>query len=741
MTIWDAIVLPPLTGQPVDQSNSGRAIATLQRRTDFLFERLNSFSAQNGKLTIQNVTIDSLVQVGDWVYYDNVSGNYSQAIAEGEYNTTLGIYDATPRSFVVGVCVSISGGLGAILMSGWIESLSQLGVNTSSMLEGNQAYTASRYYLSRTQAGKMTSVGGAPIVQLGFFSGDVAFVSPLQKDIFESHTHYKFDLLAKPSASQNTDNTGSVTISGNKYVDYFYSPSAHAAPNVLLAVKGNATVQTYGSEFRVEIYLDSSNKMGIDVYGGDLLDQAIQTSGTQITSVTGLTWPQYGNWYDVPNSGISIAFFRQDGVYEINTLASDIAASITQNTDRYKIFAPGDLTGWANVNPADGQYAYGAKFRYMRESDVALNAVWPPVPTSSVSIQNNGIALAPGVDFACFPQDLLWIVSDLDVPNTRLYSPWPYDYDSRVVEDENSPYFKGLELFFITCDISTSKSIVTTLQSGNPMLSITDCLTGEAANAGNLQIDLSLDAATIASTTEAQTCITAVDPTSQRFEVSPLVSRITAGTGIKLVGTSNSTVGQGTGFVTISADSVATSGEVSVVSLKNAKESLYNGITPCILFLSPSTARCQIVSKIKIPQTGLVGNQTISISASVFGALAVGATAQVATFKAVHYVLRNGVNLNSFIESNAFAIQQWAVTLVNYSAYSVLPDQYPNSQSLIPTGVISMSMGTINLVASQPLLPGDSILTVIERVSAIGSQADNYPGNIGLTSINWSITT
>jgi len=756
---WDPIVQPPSDGELVNQSVTGRSIATLQRRTDFLYQRLNDFSAQNGKLVIQNVVLDNAVQVGDWVYFDSSSQSYKQAIAEGVYNTTLKQYTATPRTYVVGVCVSASSNLGSILMSGYIQSLSVLGFNTSYMLEGGQTYTPGRYYLSSKTPGKMTSVANAPIVQLGFLSGDSAFVSPLQKDIFESHIHYNFPLHAKPASSQNTDGSGGVTISGNRYVDYFYSPASNTPPNILVAIKGNGTTPSvgYGAEFRVEIYRDSGGLMGVDVWGGSSLDQSKPDhtggsgSGASITSVTGNAWPTYGSWYAVPNTGLSVAFFRQDATYSTNTLASDITDSvqgIAINTDRFKFFLPSDLTGWANLNPFDNQVVSGPVFRYVREGDVPLNSVWPPTPTSSVEISNNGVSLSAGQDFYCLPQDLLWIPAAIDTVNLRLYAPWPYDYNARSAEDPNSPYFKALEVFFSSANISTAKPLVVSLQSNSNAISVTDCLTGNPATSGNLALGLTLDLNTLAGP-DSNSCIAGTDPTSQKFLTSALVSRLTAGAGIKIVGSTTNINGQQTGALTLSTDGVQTSGEVSIVSLKNAKESLYNGITPCVLFLPPSTTKCQIVSKVNIPVNGIVGNISLTIASSIFGSTSVGSAPVIATFKSTHYVLRNGVNLSSFIESSAFAVQYWSVSLANYTAYSVLIPSYPSVSSIVtssspPASGVVLTSGTVSNGGSNPqgLLPGDSILTVIERVaSIIDGQADSYTGNIGFTSVNWQLTT
>ena len=220
---WVPLIKPPIDGEPINQETESRPIKALQQRTDFLFERLNDFSAQNGKLVIQNVRVSSDVEVGDWVFFNNESQKYEKAIAEGVFDTETNQYKASDRTFVVGLCVHKNQTLGSILMNGWINDIKDFQIsNVRQMLEDTaEQFNPGRFYLSRKKPGKMTSVGGAPLVQLGFFTEKDAFVQPLQKDIFESHIHYKFVLDAKPSASQNISRTGYVGINGVKYVDYF----------------------------------------------------------------------------------------------------------------------------------------------------------------------------------------------------------------------------------------------------------------------------------------------------------------------------------------------------------------------------------------------------------------------------------------------------------------------------------------------------------------------------------------
>lgn len=736
---WTPIIRPPKDGELVNQAITGRAIRALQERTDYLYQHIEEFSAQNGKLVIQGAGIDPEVDLGDWVYYDAQSEKYKKALAEGVYSSQKQRYDASDRAYAVGMCISKYGGLGSILMHGWIQSLQALGISPETMVQDAEVYSGGRFYLSRKTPGKMSATGGAPLVQLGFFGGDTAFVSPLQKDVFESHAHYKFSLSAKPAASQNTAQTGLMTVSGKQYVDYFHSsatPAEGAPETIVMSAKGNGTTVSadLGAEFRVEIYRTSADKMGVQIFVDDevtpsLVDVDDPSSGTPyVPGLDDMDWPQYGEWADIPGTGLSVAFVNL-ATPGAGGLPEDIK-SIAQDTSRFKFFYPNDTAGWTNANPYDGAYVAGTSFRYMREYDLALNSVWPPVPTESLTLDNNGFRLVSGEDFKCVPQDLLWIPNG--ITGSAAYGPWPFDYPGSAPE-----YAKRIDAFFSRANISTARPIVLSLQSASSAILVRDCFTRQPGNAGNLELDLRLDLNTLDGSA-ATKCLASIDPATQKFVTSPVVSGLVAGSGITLSAES--------GRITVSADAMQRSGEVSIVSLKNAKESLHGGVTPCVLFLDPSAAKCQAVAKIKIPDSAPSGQFSLSVKSAVFGSKSVGGSSN-AVFKAVYFVLRPGTNLNSFIDANAFATQVWAIGFSGYSAYTVLPALSPGVDDIIAdTGLAgaTISTGNINIGGVNGpgnLAPGDTVLMVLERIASYGSFAeDTYSdAEVGLTNITWQI--
>lgn len=768
LTNWTPIVRPPIDGEKVDQQTIGRSLTALQQRTEFLYERLNDFSAQNGKLVIQNAKIESNISVGDWVYFNSSSGKYEKAIAEGELDPVYNSYRATARTFVVGICIHVefTGNLGSILMSGWIKDITSIGIsNVSQMLEDpSVGFSTGRYYLSRKKPGKITKIGGAPLVQLGFLSNKECFISPLQKDIFESHTHYKFKLANKPAASQNTSGTGYVSHTGTnsktyKYVDYFYSKNL-LTTDVLMCIKGNGTTNIYSGspELRIDIYKDITNKMVRRIVYGTGLDFDLPESTTpSMPTLPLINWPSYGQWVEIDGTGISVSFVKK-GVNSLSayttTLDNDLSTIPPSATDKFCVFMPQDTIGWTNVNMFDGLYTSSSIYRYIREYDTPLNAVWPPVPTESVSITNNGIGLVSLQDFVCFPQELMWNVALYDA--TKTYSPWAHDYVARGLYVPDEQYEKNLELFFSKANISTARPIVLTLQSATPAIQVFDCMTGDPGNSGNLSLDLRLDLNLIKGP-NAKDCISSIDPVTQKFMLSGLVSKLTAGSGIKITETQTPGVSGNYGELTIETSSTENSGEVSIVSLKNAKESLFNGVTPCVLFLPPGNTKCEIVSKIKIPKQVFPAGAVpkLSISSLVFGSENTSTT-QVAVFKSTHFVLRKGSNISNFDDKdgniNAFAVQYWTISISGNTANIIMADQYPSASSLVsfetfsgPTAVpqslasADLVMGKINGLDNKFIESEDVVLTTIKRVASVSSIFDNYTGDIGFTGINWKL--
>ena len=106
--------------------------------------------------------------------------------------------------------------------------------------------------------------------------------------------------------------------------------------------------------------------------------------------------------------------------------------------------------------------------------------------------------------------------------------------------------------------------------------------------------------------------------------------------------------------------------------------------------------------------------------------------------------MRNGVNINEFFETptdgNFFARQYWRVTFSSYNSYNVFTNFFPDEHTKINNTSLVLQSGTIGSQASQNLLAGDTILSVMERVSSVdGGFIDNYEGDVGITGINWEI--
>jgi hypothetical protein len=733
VTIWPSTIASPKDGEQVNEQNSGRSIQQLSDRTDYLKQRLEEYSLKNGRVVIHSTALEPSVNVGDCVYYNYSSKAYGQAIAEGAVNEDTGLYEASNRAFAVGICISKNNpSLGDILVSGFSDLNEDFAINPRSLFDYPSSYRpeGTRGYLSSVSPGKLTSKPNSPLVQVGMFSDEISQVVCLQKDIFESHLHYKFRVSHLPGSSQNFSGTGIRTIDGDVFIDYCSNEGEEGQmPSLLLSFKKNhsETIFSESNPVRIEIRKQTSpsSKMLVSLYSGAGLDREDNTSGATIQNLSPMDWPEYGEYIEIPTTGVSVAFFRWDGVYA-DSLSNQLAANndLISTTDRFKIFAPQDLYGWTNANPFEAPV--GTRYKLGHESIENLNAVWPPTPVDSVLIESNGIHRVRGAEYVANRDGVFW--------NASAVPPWfwdgtlsPYDYTFGITPLPGSLDFTEINenvvtyLYFSKTSLENSRSVVLSLGSESPMISVKDCFTGEASTSGHLKLGLDLSLNEEASITDGLfTTLARVNPSTNRFVRSPVVTELVPGPGIKITKTINTgSLNKNCGRLEVSASNLKFEGVVEIVSLINAKEDFINEIVPCVYFIPVSNGRSRMVSRIRVPSEDLDGFSDISLvlSPMVFGEKTVGATQENAKFSVSSFVVGAGTQLGALSLASPGYTSNLSVVFANYS----------------PMTLISEDPITISGLA-----PGNQIYTVWERVAA---DSNEYDDNVGFTQISWKINT
>lgn len=204
-TAWEQIVNLILNGEAVEASITNRPTSAVARRTQYLYDRLQAMAAGEA-LFIHDVPIEAAAEIGDVVYYDDVTLQYKRALAAVELDTQFGWYTISKSSYAIGVIYSKADvNIGSICTAGTLRSFDL----SNTIIEGS-ATTAGPYYLSMLQPGKLTTQRPPVGIYVLYNRGDnVIHVMPVPKDMLEDHIHHKHTLYAQPAGEVNCLSYGS----------------------------------------------------------------------------------------------------------------------------------------------------------------------------------------------------------------------------------------------------------------------------------------------------------------------------------------------------------------------------------------------------------------------------------------------------------------------------------------------------------------------------------------------------
>lgn len=197
-TPWETLINAITAGEDVSAAVANRPTGQLARRTQYLFDRLQALSAGEA-LFAHDVSLEEAAVVGDVVYYDEVTATYKRAIAALDYNSAAGYWTISESSYVVGMVYEKTGNTtGHLLTSGFLRDFT-----LASAIPGDHT-VAGAYYLSMTQAGKLTlSQPAVGVFVLYNRDGESFHFGPTPRDVLEDHIHYRYDLFAQPAGDHN----------------------------------------------------------------------------------------------------------------------------------------------------------------------------------------------------------------------------------------------------------------------------------------------------------------------------------------------------------------------------------------------------------------------------------------------------------------------------------------------------------------------------------------------------------
>ena len=749
---WKTNVRPIVDGEPVNASITNRAIQDQTSREEYLYGRLQDIS-NGGRIVKIGAKIKDGVVANDIVYYNNAINANRWELAIANYTEVDGVPVSTPSSFAAGLVLSTNGTVADILLGGQILTTNVTGEYNidEDALAGmvdtyNSTFTDGPYYLSRKTAGKISTVASSPNVYLGYFSKGSIIFSPHVRSFQESHFHHAFDLDAKPSASQsrgaanalNYSQTVTFNIGGidKTFVNYYFgtSTTAGAAPVIVATIKwtgGPSGVPvTPGAAVRIDLkFVNASGVVHLEATGQHGTGLAIGnpvSTGTTITYDNNIPCPAYGQYVALGDSGLSVAFFRADGIYSGNTLAANATSLL--DGKYYKFYLPYDLDGWTNalIHPLEEGVPVGASYRYINEGQANLNLAYPPLPLSSAALSMNGVELKANDDFVANLSGIWW--------KSYTSPPWPVDYAFGTGSTGNAAAnARTLRFSFSKATTANVPAGVNSLQTNTPALVISSCPLGEPANDGALNIDLNLNFSLDDTITEgADLAVVGFD--DQMLKRGPVVTELVAGAGITLNKIGNSLIPgtRNTGKVQISRLDSILQGDISSFSLRNAKP-IKTDFFQYIAFPPPAIPSA-VTANFKVPKSGLaLGTLRLQLFGQGLGSSNTTSD-KIIVFKLVYHAVRPGINAGSLSTGNSFYEEYWRIKLpTTYTALAVLPEI---AGTLITTGTLKSG----NLI-TDGIKDEDRIAVTISRVGSDGSTwVDNYQGDFGIVGVRWEIT-
>lgn len=203
MGIWRSNINFIKSTDPVDDKTINRPLQQLYDRSQYLKDRLDAAAVGEG-LILTSQPLSSSVKIGDAVYYDETKNIFDQALAELDLENN--IPRTGKRAFVIGIVVrKLAENMGDILIRGYYPNF-QLTDSANNTLEpGN-------YYLSGSNAGKLTKIRPPVGVFVASILNSGILVNPTPREVLEDHIHYKIDLEVLPAAVPICEANGRTTL-------------------------------------------------------------------------------------------------------------------------------------------------------------------------------------------------------------------------------------------------------------------------------------------------------------------------------------------------------------------------------------------------------------------------------------------------------------------------------------------------------------------------------------------------
>lgn len=397
--------------------------------------------------------------------------------------------------------------------------------------------------------------------------------------------------------------------------------------------------------------------------------------------------------------------------------------------------------GWLPVSEFDPDTVpVGAKYGYNLVAHPELDRVWPPIPTDSVYIEQNGIGV-PHDRFIVNIHGLWWMedcygkapwateprpcggengsssLSSSSTPSSSSSSGAPETCKPTTVLEQQGFYRRdplacSLRIYFTKMIFKTAGAVVTSLRAktGSPIL-VTNC-DGTPATTGDLQldIDLGLSAAEGDDGGEALKSVTGT-----KFTRGRVIAAVKAGPNVQISGGTVAEDEYVSGKVTISAvPDTNVGGGADLVAFNGSREER----TDEIFYLSfPQNHTTSMRLRVALPLSGVPEGAKLQM----WFWLMAGATGTV--LPKLH------------------------------ASYRIVPRPPEGDEASLPTtdtalpdidptafGAIDNLQYVETLSEKIAVSNGNTLFFTLQRTDD-GVGADNYPGDVGVLRIGYSLTT
>lgn len=405
MSIWTA-VHGLADGEKANATVLNRPVWELRERTDYIYNLLNQYSGNNPfeAINISELEVETEGEyapaVKDIVYLDPETHKLKKAIATIDVFNNI-FSSASAHSLAIGVLKSLTGTSGTVSIGGRIY-LSDIGGSwaVTDMLETDEEFRAGHYYLSSTEAGKLTANPKGPAIYIGQFLSqiadptlfDYAILQPQYKDVAESHIHRSIALATQPAGYQ--------TYGDDPFTD------VHAITGFRPTSAADVTDGTHDTGAASATLVDStatfiaSNLVGLTLYNVTKGTSSVITANTvnTIDTSVSLSW-DVGNTYKIEerNRLIIKGPYTDLNAYQytftlagLDILNPPISGTPDQFDSVYLHWSstdPNEEDGYVRVRSYETELTVGSK---------GLKAVLEPViPDSAIATGYNVVETGP----------------------------------------------------------------------------------------------------------------------------------------------------------------------------------------------------------------------------------------------------------------------------------------------------------------------------------------------------------